>query len=271
MIFQIWCVNDFCKKTCIAKISFIKGIIGEKIVEIERRAKNLVFKLSHEKTILAHLKMSGQFVYLPKSNKLKPISGGHPIEISETTLPNKHSHIIFYLDKGTLYYNDTRMFGYLLYYPSKKEFEKENHFINYGVEPLSKEFTLKYFFEALKKKTGKIKAVLMDQKIVTGLGNIYADESLFEAKIRPDRPPSSLSLTEAKNLHKAIVRIIKRAIKVGGSSVATYRLIDNTRGNYAREHKVYGKDGKKCTICGNKLKKITLAGRTTIFCEKCQK
>jgi formamidopyrimidine-DNA glycosylase len=83
------------------RFEFIKGIIGEKIVEIERRAKNLVFKLSHEKTILAHLKMSGQFVYLPKSNKLKPISGGHPIEISETTLPNKHSHIIFYLDKGT--------------------------------------------------------------------------------------------------------------------------------------------------------------------------
>ena len=249
---------------------FIHGITGEKFISVERRAKNLVFKLSHGKIILAHLKMSGQFVYKDRT-KAKIIMGGHPIELSEKELPNKHSHIIFELERGVLYYNDTRMFGYLLYYPSIKAFENEKHFGMYGLEPLSKQFTAKYFFNALKNKKGKIKVVLMDQKIVTGLGNIYADESLFEAEIRPDRRASSVSNIEARKLHRAIIRIIRRAIKVGGSSVATYRLLDDTRGNYAREHKVYGKAGKVCVKCQKILLKIIMGGRTTVFCPNCQK
>ncbi len=257
---------------------FIKETLGEKFIGIDRRAKNLIFKLSHGKIILAHLKMSGQFVYLPlhkasarHSKNKEKIIGGHPIELSETKLPNKHTHIIFKLENGVLYYNDTRMFGYLLYYKDEKSFEKENHFQLYGVEPLGSGFTLKYFIESLKNKKNKIKTILLDQKIVTGLGNIYADESLFEAKILPYRLANSLTKTEVKNLHKAIIRIIKRAIKVGGSSVATYRLLDNTRGNYAREHKVYGKYGKLCVNCKTVLKKMTIGGRTTIFCGICQK
>ena len=256
------------------KTQFINGVVGEKFIGVERRAKNLIFKLTHGKILIAHLKMSGQFAYSPfeaSAKKGKPVIGGHPIELSETKLPNKHSHIIFKLSNGALYYNDTRMFGYVLYYPSLKAFEVENHFAMYGVEPLSPEFTPKYFFESLKNKKGKIKAVLMNQKIVTGLGNIYTDESLFEAKIRPNRQAMNISSKEARKLHKAIIRILKRAIQVGGSSVATYRLLDNTRGNYAREHKVYGKDGEKCVNCGTQLKKIIIQGRTTIFCENCQK
>ena len=268
------------------KKEFEKGVAGESFIGVERRAKNLIFKLSHDKIILAHLKMSGQFVYLPatalaragKPSYKNLVSGGHPIEISERKLPNKHTHLIFELEHGTLYYNDTRMFGYLLYYPNMEAFEGENHFINYGVEPLSKEFTLKYFEEQLKNKkghargrAGKIKAVLMDQKIVTGLGNIYADETLFAARVRPDREASSLSHMEIVLLHKEIIRILKRATKVGGSSVATYRLLDETRGNYAREHQVYGKAGKMCPNCGKPLEKTIIQGRTTIFCPRCQK
>lgn len=249
---------------------FIKEIKGEKFIGVERRAKNLIFNLTHDKIILVHLKMSGQFVYKPKAGS-KMITGGHPIEISETELPNKHSHIIFHLERGTLYYNDTRMFGYALYHKNTKSFEKQNHFGLFGVEPLSNEFTLKYFKNKLKEKTGKIKAVLMDQKIVTGLGNIYADESLFESGIRPDRNPSSLSDLEVSKLYKAIIRILKRAVKVGGSSVATYRLLDDSRGNYAREHKVYGKSGKPCVNCKKPLQKTTIQTRTTIFCPRCQK
>jgi len=252
------------------KKEFISGLTGEKLVSIERRAKNLVFKLSHGKIVLAHLKMSGQFVYKTETGK-KIITGGHPIELSETILPNKHSHIIFELEHGTLYYNDTRMFGYMLYYPTLSAFEKENHFGNYGVEPLSKDFTLKYFTEALKKKNTKIKVLLMAQDIVTGVGNIYADESLFEARIRPERSASSLTPSEVTKLHKAIVRILKKAVSVGGSSVATYRLLDETRGNYAREHKVYGKTGEKCPNCGKPLKTIQIQNRTTVFCPNCQK
>lgn len=253
---------------------FQNGINGEKFIAVERRAKNLVFKLSHGKVILSHLKMSGQFVYSPfeaSAKKDKSVIGGHPIELSEKELPNKHTHIIFELEKGTLYYNDTRMFGYLLYYPNAKTFEAENHFGVYGLEPLSREFTVKYLFSALKDKKGKIKSVLMDQKIVVGLGNIYTDESLFEAGIRPNRIASSLSTLEVTRLHKAIVRIMKRAIKTGGSSVATYRLLDKTRGNYAREHKVYGKSGKLCVNCNKPLLKTKIQNRTTIFCPNCQK
>ena len=252
------------------KEEFEKGVTAERFLAVERRAKNLIFKLSRGKIILAHLKMSGQFVYKDLGPAI-PVIGGHPIELSEHELPNKHTHIIFELEHGTLYYNDTRMFGYLLYYPDTKTFETENHFGLYGLEPLDRGFTPKYLVGALKNKKGRIKAVLMDQKIVTGLGNIYADESLFEAQIRPDRSASSLSLAESARLHKAIVRILRRAIKVGGSSVATYRLLDDTRGNYAREHKVYGKEGLKCPRCGTQLEKSLIQTRTTIFCPKCQK
>lgn len=249
---------------------FIHGLENEKFIKIERRAKNLIFKLSHNKIILVHLKMTGQFVYVSKSKK-DSVEGGHPIEISETTLPNKHTHIIFHLDKGTLYYNDTRMFGYVLYYKNQKEFDKENHFKNLGIEPLEKEFNIKYFAQSLKNKKAKIKSVLLSQDIVTGVGNIYADESLFEAGILPTRNANTLKESEVEKLHKAIKRIISKAVKVGGSSVATYRLIDSSRGNYAREHKVYGKDGENCFICKTKLEKTLVNTRTTIYCRKCQK
>lgn len=247
---------------------FIKNLSGEKIISIDRKAKNLIFKLSNNKIILAHLKMTGQFVYKDKKNA---ISGGHPIEISENTLPNKHSHIIFSLSSGTLYYNDIRMFGYVLYFENKEVLEKGGHFKNLGKEPMNEDFTLSYFIEALKNKKKKIKSVLLDQDIVVGVGNIYADESLFESGINPERIANTLKKEEVEKLYKAIKRIIKKAILVGGSSVANYRLIDNTKGNYAREHKVYGKAGKECVKCKNKLKKILINTRTTIFCPNCQK
>ncbi len=255
---------------------FIRGITGERFLNVERRAKNLIFRLSHGKIILAHLKMSGQFAYVPfvalaKKGQAYKVIGGHPIELSETKLPNKHTHIIFELERGALYYNDTRMFGYVLYYPNTESFEAENHFGLLGLEPFSREFSTKYFINALKHKKGKIKSVLMDQKIVTGLGNIYADESLFEACIRPDRSAASISSHETLKLHKAIKRIMIRAIKVGGSSVATYRLLDETRGNYAREHKVYGKAGEKCSSCRKPLSKTVIQSRTTVYCSNCQK
>ena len=143
-------------------LEFEKGLVGEKFIATERRAKNLIFKLSHDKYILAHLKMTGQFVYLPKNkNKETKIVGGHPIEISETTLPNKHTHIIFHLENGTLYYNDTRMFGYVLYYGNSTKFEKENHFKKLGLEPLNPEFTPSYFANSLKKKNKKIKSIFL--------------------------------------------------------------------------------------------------------------
>ncbi len=249
---------------------FIVGLTNERFISIERRAKNLIFTFNHGKILLVHLKMSGQFVYQPFHGSTR-VDGGHPIELSEKELPSKHTHVTFELETGTLFYNDTRMFGYLLYYKDLKAFETEKHFDLLGVEPLSKKFTVQYFKGELKKYKGKIKAVLMDQKIVTGLGNIYADESLFEARIQPERSAASLSQKEINKLHNAIIRILKHAVALGGSSMATYKLIDNSKGNYGREHKVYGKAGKTCPNCKNSLIKTTIQSRTTIFCPRCQK
>jgi formamidopyrimidine-DNA glycosylase len=259
------------RKASVKKVEeFISSVQGEKFIKVERRAKNIIFKLTNNKIILTHLKMTGQFVYKSK-NKKEKVVGGHPIEISEKTLPNKHTHIIFELEKGFLYYNDTRMFGYVLYYKDSSTLEKLKHIKDLGVEPLSKDFTLKYFIESLKNKKGKIKSILMGQDVVVGIGNIYTDESLFEARIHPERPANTLNKEEITKLYKAIKRILDRAIKVGGSSVATYRLIDESVGNYAREHKVYGKAGKNCINCKTKLEKILVQNRTTVFCKKCQK
>jgi formamidopyrimidine-DNA glycosylase len=264
---------------------FVDGLTGETFSAVERRAKNLIFRFKSGKVLLVHLKMSGQFAYTLQNAKNKntviggparnaysiAVTGGHPIELSETKLPNKHSHVIFELEKGTLYYNDTRMFGYLLYYPSIEKFETGNHFKLVGPEPLGQEFTVEYFRNALVNKKGKIKAVLMNQDVVAGLGNIYVDESLFESRISPLRNANSLYPKEIEFLHKAIQRILKKAVELGGSSVATYRLLDMSRGNYAREHKVYGKEGEKCFRCDKPLKKILIQTRTTIFCPHCQK
>lgn len=247
---------------------FIGELTGQVFKNVERRAKNLIFEFESGKILLVHLKMTGQLVYKDDDHFT---FGGHPIEDSEHKLPHKHSHVIFKLNQGTLYYNDTRMFGYLLYYPSRNALEAENHFEGLGIEPEDSEFTLEFFKKAMKKKSGTLKTLLLNQSVVVGLGNIYCDEACFEAGILPDRKANTLSDQELKNLYDAITRIIPTAIEMGGSSVANYLLADGSRGNYAREHKVYLKGGRECEICGNELQKMKIASRTTVFCTTCQK
>lgn len=255
---------------------FARRLTGDTVIGVERQAKNLIFKMKSGAVVVAHLKMSGQFAYKPpvarvgRAGAEGAVIGGHPIELSEHELPNKHTHIIFNLDRGVLYYNDTRMFGYVLWYPNY-EAAHSAHFKELGVEPLGPAFTLKYFREALTKSGAKLKAVLLGQSIVNGLGNIYVDEACFAAGIRPDRRASTITISEAGKLHAEIKRILRRAIAAGGSSVSTYRLLDMTRGNYAREHKVYGRSGQPCLKCGRPLSKILIQSRTTVFCKNCQK
>ncbi len=257
---------------------FIKGVVGKKIIEIDRRAKNLIFKLSDGSAILVHLKMSGQFVY-KSSKRGATVEGGHfpnhakggQIEISRSTLPNKHSHIIFKLSNGTLFYNDTRTFGYLIYYKNLSTLYASETLKNLGPEPLGKEFTLEHFESALKSKKKNLKSALLGQEIVVGLGNIYVDEVCFISGVNPSRITNTLKAYEIKRIHDAIKKILPHAIKLGGSSVATYMLLDESRGNFAREHKVYGKAGNPCVNCQRPLLKKTLAGRSTVYCKNCQK
>jgi formamidopyrimidine-DNA glycosylase len=244
--------------------AFIGGLTGQKFKDIERRAKNLLFRFAGGQILLVHLKMTGQFVFVGPGGRR--VDGGHPIEESETILPNKQTRIIFHLDSGTLYYNDTRQFGYLLFYPNEAAFQKDGHFEDHGPEPLSDDFT-----GALKKKKGILKPALMAQNVVAGLGNIYVDEVCFAAGVRPTRRIPSLTQAEIRNLYVAIRKILPHAIQLGGSSVSDHRLADGSRGNYAREHKVYGRTGKQCLVCATKLKTVQSAGRTTVFCPHCQK
>ena len=250
----------------IKKQEFIKNLENQEIASITRRAKNLFINFASGKIILVHLKMTGQLVYQDSSSQ---VSGGHPI--LNLKLPNRHTHIIFTLNQGTLYYNDVRQFGYVLYYPDQKTFDIENHFKDIGPEPFSVEFSLDYFCKNIVTKKTKLKSLLLSQYIVTGLGNIYCDEVCFASGVLPDRNSNTLSNLEVELLYKNINNILKNAIALGGSSISNYLLADGSRGNYAREHKVYGRAGKPCLVCKSILQKTTIGSRTTVYCDFCQK
>lgn len=233
---------------------FRRGILNRKIIGIERRGKNLIFILSAGRRIIVHLKMSGRFAYY------------RAVEIPKNW--SRHDHIIFKLSRGTLVYNDTRKFGYLIYYPNERK--AEGHFTGIGVEPLSSKFTAQYLEKAFARKNARIKTVLMDQSVVAGLGNIYCDESLFLSGINPTRKASSLKPEEIKKLHRAIRKVLSRAIKLGGSTVFTYRTMEGKLGRYADEHKVYGRAGEECLKCGSRLCGIKINNRATVYCSRCQ-
>lgn len=269
---------------------FEQIVTCKRILEIERRAKNLIFHLSEGAKILIHLKMTGQLVFKDLdlrenfSNKQQTIEqqkshkgyssyrflGGHPIELSEKQLPNKHTHLIFQLDQGYLFYNDVRQFGYVLAFASLEALLKVENFASLGLEPLSVEFTYDNFRARLQTSKGTLKKVFLEQKVVVGLGNIYCDEVCFLSGIRPDRLVTSLREEEIQRLYQTIPSVLNEAISLGGSSVANYLLADGSRGNYARQHKVYRRGNLDCLVCSTKLQKTVLAGRTTVFCPKCQ-
>jgi formamidopyrimidine-DNA glycosylase len=237
---------------------FARRVKNQKIVGIKRRAKNLILILSRGGRIVVHLKMSGRFRFVKRE-------AGSAGQIT----PNKHDHIIFELSKGLLIYNDTRKFGYLIYYPDASA--AEGHFAGVGAEPLSSKFTPAYLKNALGLRRGRIKTVLMGQAVVAGLGNIYCDEALFSAGIRPTRKASSLAPGEIRKLHRAIRRVLLRAIKLGGSTILTYRTMQGQRGRYAEELKVYGRAGKRCVRCSRRLLGTRIANRTTVYCPRCQR
>jgi formamidopyrimidine-DNA glycosylase len=223
--------------------------------------------------------MTGQLVFVGKTSPNPSLNkegnnivfGGHPIQETTNTLPHKHTYIIFTLDNGILYYNDVRQFGYCLYYKNKQVLEEEKHFENLGLEPFEEAFTLEYFTKEMQKKKTPLKKVLLDQSVVVGCGNIYCDEVTFASKVLPQRVCSSLTKKELAKLYENIKIILQKAIDSGGSSIANYLLADGSRGNYSDYHQVYGKKGLPCPVCSTALSSIQLAGRTTVFCPKCQK
>jgi formamidopyrimidine-DNA glycosylase len=249
-------------------IQDFQGILqNNAISQIDRIGKLLLFKLAKQEKYLAiHLKMTGQLIY---SFKDKLVAGGHNLPIIED-LPNKFSHIIFdFKDGSKLFFNDMRQFGYLqlLDKQSRGQVIKK-----YGIEPLSKNFTLANFKNIFVNRKCILKALLLNQQIISGLGNIYVDEVCFRARVLPDRRVNTLSDKELKAIYQACQYIIKKAIDKNGTTFSDYRDSDNKSGNYSKYLKVYGRQGKKCVRCKkSKIKKITLAGRGTHFCTTCQK
>lgn len=263
---KIIAVKSFDKKVFYPAAGDIKNILGKKIRAVFRRAKMIIFDLN-DYYLIAHLKMTGQLVY---QTKISLIAGGHPIINQDKKLPNKFSRVIFkFNDKSVLYFNDVRRFGWIKLL-AEEEFTKFSGRL--GVEPLSLDFTLNHFKKILEhRRNTAIKQVLLDQKYISGIGNIYADESLFMARIKPFRRVKTLNNREIKKLWRAIPKILKYAIKHRGTSFNDYVDARGEAGNFIKYLKVYGQEGKKCKNCGGPVKKMKLGSRGTHWCDKCQK
>ncbi len=265
-------VYDF-KNVAPSAIFLAKNLKGLKIKEISRRGKLLIFNFfKSDFKLLIHLKMTGQLIYKDSKSLL---AGGHSLsELSLNdsiggSLPNRFTRLVFSLSSAKLYFNDLRKFGYVKLL-KKDELERILK-ISYGPEPMDKEFNDKFFIALLKRHKTSIKALLLKQEAIAGLGNIYVDESLFLAKIKPDRLANSISETEAKKLRSAIVKIIKKAIEKRGTTFSDYVDGEGNLGNFSKYLKVFNRQGKSCYKCKGKIEKIKLAGRGTHFCSQCQK
>lgn len=225
-------------------------VSGRKIVNIFRRAKYILIELDNKSYLIIHLGMSGTFTYQ------KPIS--------EVT---KHSHIDFILDNSDiLRYTDPRKFGMVLW---EKDYLNNKYIQRCGLEPLTEEFMNDFLYEQTRNKKTPIKPFLMKNEIVVGVGNIYASESLFKAKLSPLKKACDLTKEECLNLSKEIQKILLFSIENGGTTLKDHRTGLNEKGKFQNNLSVYGQDN--CQVCDNKIEKITQSQRTTYYCPKCQK
>lgn len=253
---------------------FVDFLQNQHFVDVARIGKLLIFHLQDKNYfLLIHLKMTGQLIF---QDKKKILAGGHSGP-KITDLPNKYSHVIFHFtDKAKLFFNDLRQFGYLKIVDQK---EKEKIVAQFGIEPLQANFTFANFLAIFKAKHPKgaylkvpVKALLLNQKLIAGLGNIYVDEVCHQAGVLPQRLVNTLQEEEIKKLFKASQKIIKLAIAKRGTTFSDYRDTDGKYGNFSDCLKVYGRGGETCLTCGQEnLKKIKLNGRGTTFCMTCQK
>ncbi len=232
-----------------------KNIKGKKIVAVRRLSKFIVLDLSSKESLLLHLRMTGK-ILIVKGEKRK--------------VKSKHLHHVFFLKKnGALEFHDIRKFGTIKLMPTS-EVVLEN--FNLGVEPLDKNFTKSVLSSLLGQHKNKpLKNLLLDQTLIAGIGNIYASEILFDCKIRPDRKAGDLSEKEIMHLHKSIVKILKKAIQMRGTSVSDYRDGFGQKGSFQKVLMVYKRSGQKCKKCDTIVEKLVMSGRSTFYCPTCQK
>lgn len=261
------------KENLIRNVSFTKfkeNIKGKKILEVRRRAKYIIIELSNNYVLLVHLKMTGHFLlgkWKIENNKAIPLVEG-PIKDDDY---NQYVHIIFYLDDGKeLGFSDVRQFGKVELY-KKEDFKKVKEINNLGIEPLSNEFTLDYFTGIVKNAKTNIKKLLMDQEKIAGIGNVYASEILFLAKVHPLRIAKTLSDKEIEKVYDAISTILNKALVLMGNSISDYRRVSGEKGDYQNHALIYGKKGKKCPDCDGVIEYVKIGQRGTFYCPSCQK
>jgi len=263
-------VEVFHNKTVDHDETIEERLIGKTIANIDRVGKLLIFSFKKENDLflLSHLKMTGQYFFSEKEGEI--IGGGHSASTKDwQDLPNKHTRLAFYFRDGSvLYFNDMRLFGYAKLADAKALAKAKDRF---GPEPIATDFDIAWFVDSVRKRKAPIKAVLLDQKFIAGLGNIYVDEALWRSKIKPTRRADKLTKREAAALGVAAGEVMKEAIAVGGTTFQHFVDTDGSVGNFTSQLQVFGKQGGKCSRCGAIIKKIRLAGRGTHYCPKCQK
>ena len=248
----------------------LKKIIGLKLRKISRRSKYLLFFFNTDIVMMVHLGMTGKFFFTNKNNIKCKTSFYYDLNNNKD---NRHDRVIFSLSNNQkLIYNDTRKFGFIKLI--KKINLKENfHLKNLGPEPLSKKFNIIYFKNYILGRNRTIKDLLMDQKFISGLGNIYVNEILFFSSVRPTKKIPNLSDNQIRRIIKFTKKIISKAIILGGSSIKDFSSSSGKKGSFQQHFRVYGKNGENCSNkkCRGTITKIILGNRSSFYCVKCQK
>lgn len=244
-------------------------LLGASIKKVRRRAKVLIFDLSSLYTLIVHLKMTGQLVF---QNKDLHFGAGHPNDSLVGKLPDKSTRVILdFKDGAKLFFNDQRKFGWMRLLPTA-EVEQIDFFKKVGPEPLAADFTAKDFALRLNRRPkSTVKAALLDQTVIAGVGNIYADESLWAAKIHPETRVQKIPPKQIKILYEELRRILLLSIEQGGSTDRNYVNHEGKKGNYLSFANVFRRQGQACRRCGSTIIKIRVAGRGTHICLYCQK
>lgn len=242
-------------------------VVGAKVVLVARRAKVLLIELSSKYSLVIHLKMTGQLVFRGEQT----FGAGHPNDSLVGKLPDRTTRVtITFKDGSKLFFNDQRKFGWIRLFPTA-EVPNIDFFKKVGPEPLEASFTPEVFYERLqRRKNSNIKAVLLDQTVLAGIGNIYADEGLWGAKIHPKTLVKNISQTQSDALYKALIDVLKLSIKTGGATDRNYVNAEGKKGSYISFAKVFRREGKPCPRCGTIIEKIRVAGRGTHICPQCQ-
>lgn len=257
-------------------------LVGAKIQKVRRRAKVLIIELSGGWALVIHLKMTGQLVYIGSADKQlansqqltaeEKFGGGHPSASLVGKLPDKSTRVVIEFTNGAkLFFNDQRKFGWMRLLPAI-EIPEIDFFKKVGPEPLDDDFTVDRFIERLmRRENSAIKAVLLDQTVIAGVGNIYADESLWGAKIHPLTPVAQVPKTKLVTLYNSLLQVLTLSIRKGGSTDRNYVDARGQKGSYLSFANVFRRQGQPCPRCGTPIEKIRAAGRGTHICPKEQR